>query len=365
MTQAELLRADVPARKSLDINPEMLSLAREARGVTQAELALASGVSQGNISKYEGNVLRVSEEHLESIARALQFPMEFFLLDERKFGFGSSCTYHRRRQTMPVRDLNMVLARTNILRMRINILLRGAEVENVNEFPRLDLNDYDGEVEKIAAILRSTWRLPQGPVTNLVASMEQAGGIVYRCPFGTRKIDAISQLIPGLPPIFFVNSEIPGDRLRFTLAHELGHIIMHRVDSENSEEEADRFASEFLMPARDIGPDLSAVSLLKLTRLKPYWKVSIGALIRRARDLGKITDRQYRSLNEIMGRAGYRMSEPAPIAIEEPKLLSEIIRVHRVDHGYSANELSRLLLMDEEEMREAFGLEPRGLRMIG
>lgn len=365
MRQPANLRIDAPARKNRDVNPAMLSLARESRGMTQAELARTSNVSQGNISKYEGSVLRVSDEHLTSIAQALQYPVEFFLLTERTYGFGSSCTYHRRRQTMPVRDLNMVLARTNILRIRINILLRGAEVESDNEFPRLDLNDYDGDVEKIAGILRSTWRLPHGPITNLIASIEQAGGIVFRCPFGTRKIDAISQWIPGLPPIFFVNNEIPGDRLRFTLAHELGHIIMHRIDSENSEEEADRFASEFLMPARDIGPDLSSVSLPKLTRLKPYWKVSITALVRRARDLGKITDRQYRTLNEIMGRSGYRMSEPAPVTVERPTLLDEIIRVHQMDHGYSVAELSRLLLMDEDEMREEFELEPPTLRLIG
>ncbi len=365
MTKSANLRSEIPARKPLEINADMLTLARESRGMTQAELARSSGVSQANISKYEAKVFRVHEEHLENIANTLRYPVEFFFLAEQRFGFGSSCTYHRRRQTMPVRDLNTVLARTNILRMRIKILLRGAELECDNDFPRLDLNDYDGNVEQIAGILRSMWRIPSGPVTNLVAAIECAGGIVFRCPFGTRKVDAISQWIPGLPPIFFVNSEIPGDRLRFTLAHELGHIIMHRIDSENSEVEADRFASEFLMPAKDIGPDLSSVNLPKLTRLKPYWKASIAALIRRAHDLGKITDRQYRSLNEMMSRSGYRMSEPAPIAVEEPTLLREIIRVHRQDHGYSVEELGRLLLMGEDEMREDFGIGSRGLRLVG
>ena len=270
MTRLANLRSEIPAGKPPEFNADMLTLARESRGMTQAELARLSGISQANISKYEANILRVSEEHMESIANTLQYPVEFFFLAEQRFGFGSSCTYHRRRQMMPVRDLNTVLARTNILRMRINILLRGAELDCDNDFPRLDLNDYDSDVEQIAGILRSTWRLPPFPVTNLVAAIERAGGIVFRCPFGTRKVDAISQWIPGLPPISFVNSEIPGDRLRFTLAHELGHIIMHRIDFGEQREEADRFASEFLMPAKDIGPDLNAVNLPKLTRLKPY-----------------------------------------------------------------------------------------------
>ncbi|HAG99910.1 MAG TPA: hypothetical protein DCL75_13910 [Ktedonobacter sp.] len=122
----------------------------------------------------------------------------------------------------------------------------------------------------------------------------------------------------------FLSMEIcRGIEFGFTLAHEIGHIVMHQIPTENMEEEADRFAAEFLMPSRDISPDLDSITFTNLARLKSYWKVSMAALIVRANDMGKITQRQYRTLFEQMNKNGYRMNEPIPIPVEEPALLKE------------------------------------------
>ncbi len=135
--------------------------------------------------------------------------------------------------------------------------------------------------------------------------------------FDTDQLDAISQYVPGskLPPLFYLNADTPADRLRFTLAHELGHIVMHhqQTNEANVEEEADRFAAEFLMPEQEIGTSLYALNIPKLTRLKGYWKVSMGAILRRARDIGKITDRQYRNLWEQMSRLGFQSASQASL----------------------------------------------------
>lgn len=351
-----------------DANPEMLTLARESRGWTQSDLAERSSVPQGNISKYESGIRAIPVEHIQKFAELLDYPSAFFFLPEHRYGFGSSCTYHRKRQTMPVYELRTLLARINILRIQVGHLLNGVEVENENRFERLDIEDFDGKVERIAQHIRRKWALPFGPVQSVAGSIEHAGGIVFRCRFGTRKVDAISQWTPGMPPIFFMNEDLTGDRLRFSLAHELGHVVMHQeltVDPQDMERQADRFAAEFLMPAKEIAPELGTLSWPKLARLKSYWKVSMGALIVRAYDLQQITARQYRSWFEQMSKLGYKTVEPEPIPIEDPMLIHEILDVYRSEHQFSISELSQLAVLNEHEFRDQYGFNQRKFRVMG
>ena len=158
------------------------------------------------------------------------------------------------------------------------------------------------------------WKLPPGPVANVIQAIEDAGGIVFKCDFGSNKIDALSQWLQGIPPMFFLSNRIPTDRMRWTLAHELGHVIMHQIPSENIELEADIFASEFLMPALSIKPYLADLTLAKLAALKTHWKVSMASILKRASDLGVISDRQKTYLWTQMGAHGYRTNEPVQLA---------------------------------------------------
>ena len=103
------------------------------------------------------------------------------------------------------------------------------------------------------------WLLPSGPIPNMVDLLKSNGGIVIPCDFGTDLIDAMSQRIDGLPVLFFVNVHAPADRLRHTLAHELGHMLLHTIavkSDEEMENEADAFAGAFLLPAAEIKSQL-------------------------------------------------------------------------------------------------------------
>jgi hypothetical protein len=73
------------------------------------------------------------------------------------------------------------------------------------------------------------------------------------------------------------------------------------------------------------------------------------AILRRARDLGKITESKYKSLYILIGKQGYRTNEPVYIPSEEPVLLKKIIEVHQKDHGYSVADLARVLTTNEFE----------------
>src|SRR5208337_375815 len=143
--------------------------------------------------------------------------------------------------------------------------------------------------------------------------IEKAGGIIVPCDFGTTKIDALSQYIRGYPPLFFINKNIPTDRLRHSLCHELGHVVMHRIPRPEAdiEKEADTFAAELLMPAAEIGPSLHNVKLHTLAQLKPYWKTSMASLLFRAGRLKKITKNQEKYL--WIQISPYKQREPAEL----------------------------------------------------
>lgn len=334
-------------------NHEMVTLARESRGMTQADLANETGLAQGTVSKIENGLLDLTEDSLEAVSSALRYPRTFFLQEDRVYGAATPCLHHRRRKSMSAIKLRQVHAVINVMRMQTSRLLRDVEVESTVRFQHMDPDEY-GSVEEIAQLVRASWRLPMGPIRSVTQAIEGGGGIVIASSFGTDKLDAISQWEPPQPPLFFVSDRAPGDRLRFNLAHELGHIVMHDMPTPEQEAEADRFAAEFLMPAREIEPDLHGVTLPKLANLKRYWGVSMAALIMRARDVGTITDRQKRSLFMRLSQLGYRKREPVEISREQPALLRQVIDFHRTEHGYSIGELSRVANLSEPEFREVY-----------
>jgi Zn-dependent peptidase ImmA (M78 family)/DNA-binding XRE family transcriptional regulator len=325
------------------VNPDMIVLARESCGMTQGDLANAIHVTQGKISKYENGLLSVAIDDLASIAKILGFTEDFFYQTDQVFGLGSSSLFHRQRQGVPMLLQKQIQAQVNVRRMQIERLLRGSTVEAAYKFEPLDIDAFDGSAEKIAKVVRFAWKLPSGPIQNLTASVENAGGIILRCDFGTAKIDAAHLWIPGMPPMFFMNKRLPADRYRFTLAHEVGHAVMHRIPTGDIEAEADRFAAELLMPEKEIEAQLHAMTIERAGMLKPYWKVSMAALIRRARDVGAISERTYRSLFTRLSARGYRTNEPIPLSQENPTIVPELVAVHRRAYGYSDEDLARML----------------------
>lgn len=321
----------------------MLVLARESRGLSQAELATAIKVSQGKISKYENGLLEPSLVDLARIAEIVDYEAEFFCQDEQVHGLGASLLFNRKRRTTPVHVQRRVTAQVNVVRMQIERLLRAAEVGAENRIERLDIDRFDGDAEVVARRTRIAWRLPPGAVTNLTAAIESAGGIVAIFDFDTDRVDAAHMWVDGLPPMFFMNAQVPGDRYRFSLAHELGHATMHTLPSDDVEGEADGFASELLMPAEEIGPQLGGLTLKRAAQLKMHWKVSMQAIIVRAWRLGRINERRYRSLYTELSMHGFRRNEPFPIVIEKPTVLGQLVRLHRDHLGYSEEDMRRLL----------------------
>jgi Zn-dependent peptidase ImmA (M78 family)/transcriptional regulator with XRE-family HTH domain len=331
----------------------MLALARESRGHTQIELARLLSISQAYVSKIESDLLEPSADVLARIAEVLDYPESFFFLTDPIYGPGVTEFWHRKRKAATARQMRRIYAEINKRIIHVERLLRAAELPE--SFYRFDVEEFDGPAD-VARAVRSAWHLPPGPVVNLVQAVEAAGGLVIRCEFGTRLVDAVSRWVPGLPPMFFTNADLPADRERLTLAHEIGHIVMHRAPSPTMEEEAFDFAAELLTPAAEIAPYLEQPTLPRLASLKPMWKVSIAALITRAARLELIPERQARYLWMQMGRAGYREREPAELDFpkEEPTLLRDLFALHRSELHYSIEDLAGLLAIHAREVASIY-----------
>jgi len=347
------------------INPQMVTLARESRGLTQSELASRMGDRQAKVSKMESGLIGVTPDTLRSLSAAVDYPEEFFYQRDELHGIDTSVLFHRRRQAISSRVLSKIHASVNIRRIHCQLLLKSVDLKPAKPFPRFDIVEF-GDPAAVAQAVRATWVLPRGPVANVTKAIEDAGGIVFKCDFETRMIDAVSQWIAGHPPMFFVSDAIPGDRLRWTLAHEIGHVVMHRTVSPDIEDEADKFASNFLMPADEIRPYLAGgVAAGKLAELKPYWKVSMASLLKRAADLGAIGERQARYLWMQFGKAGYRTREPEylDVPVEESSIFQQLVAYHTGNLRFSVRDLASLLHLGEEELKERYlrAREPRRL----
>jgi Zn-dependent peptidase ImmA (M78 family) len=225
----------------------------------------------------------------------------------------------------------------NIRRLHVTKLLVSFTWKTNSFIPEIDRDEYRGRgkgaltTEDAARLVREMWLLPKGPISNMVELLESNGGIVIPCDFGTDLLDALSQRIDGLPILFFVNVATPADRLRHTLAHELGHMVMHTVtvkSDEEMEDEADAFAGAFLLPADEIRPQLRRFDLRQLANLKLHWKVSMAAIAVRADRLKLITPYQSKMFWIEMSRLGYRKREPNEPLKETPIFLRQMISFH-------------------------------------
>lgn len=336
-------------------NADMLDLARGARGLTQAEVAKAAAVSQAMLSKVENRLIQPTPELAERLANALGFPLAFFYQQERAQGFPHY--HHRKRSALGAKPLAKIHAVINIRRQHIEKLLKSYDLEVDKPIPKIDLDQSEITPSDAARMVREYWMLPRGPVDSVTSVIEAAGGIVVLSDFGTPLLDGISFRAAGMPPIFVMNSEVPGDRYRFSLAHELGHMVLHALpgeDDDQMERDADEFAAAFLMPPAEIRPHLIPPSIEKFGRAKSFWKVSIKSMIRRAKELRLLSPDDYRRLSISYSKAGYSRGEPFPLERETPARVSKMIDFHLHELNYSADDLSKLLLVGERELRLAY-----------
>jgi Zn-dependent peptidase ImmA (M78 family)/DNA-binding XRE family transcriptional regulator len=338
------------------INTHMIVLAREARGLAQNELAERIGMSATNLSKIERGDIGISDETLEAIAGETGYPLHFFQQE------GAPVPEHlayRKRQVVAQKLLTPITARANILRRHVQFLTRALNVE-VPKVPSLSLGE-DGSAEKAAARLRRLWGMDTPLIANLTRRVEEQGIVVIPFDFGTERVDSRSILTEDGHPIIFLNKTLLGDRLRFSLAYELGQLVLHTaapVDpGRDIASEANAFAAALLLPEKEVRKDLEeGITVARLAELKKKWKVSMIALLYRADDLGLLTPNQKRYLLQQFNSMGIRRREPVEldIATEEPRLMKRWIADYRSRTGLGTVELAAVLCLNVDEYLETY-----------
>lgn len=182
------------------------------------------------------------------------------------------------------------------------------------------------EAELIAAQVRKQWDVETGPIPNVLSLLEEKGVVCIRYGLGQHSVDAFSVPFSPHPVVVLGSDKDKGERDRFTGAHELGHLVMHDLADAGSkalEMQAHRFAGEFLLPRGDAERILpSRADFRLLVRLKGEWGMSIGALLRRAKDVGVMPEKTYVQAVKYMAMRGWNKHEPGDTGkLESPSVL--------------------------------------------
>jgi Zn-dependent peptidase ImmA (M78 family)/DNA-binding XRE family transcriptional regulator len=308
-------------------NGDRLRQARELRLLTQTELARRVGKSQAAIANIEGSFNLPSPELVAALAAHTRFPAAFFSTD-RVVEFPMESLMFRARSATTRGEAVAACRYAEIVYEVIIFLSRFVDPLPIRlaRLPRVPAAVAAQQTRRMLGIS------PDEPIEHLIHELEKSGVVILALPLDLKKIDAFSSWIPGAnpTPVITVCSGKPGDRLRWNVAHELGHLVLHghlKHLRKEQHQEADQFAAEFLLPEDSLrGEILSPVTLSSLAPLKPLWKVSVQSLVYRAHDLSIITRRQYAYLFEQLSARGWRMREPEnlDVPIEKPRLLSKM-----------------------------------------
>lgn len=342
-------------------DPFRLKLARELEGLRKTELAKRIGITPAALSQYESGVIKPSAGTLAKLAIALRQDIVFFTGPGRAAtpsDYGDAFFRSLRSTRQVQRD--RANARAYLTSEVVNELRHRVRLPKLNIPDSLHVSDSDTQeiIEQRAEALRAFWNMEAGPVANMVRLLEANGIIVVRCSTECREVDAFSRWFGEWPLVVLnADSEHP-DRLRFDAAHELGHMVMHADPEPGNgilEAQAHMFAAAFLMPREVIRSQLPGRLLWPVFRsLKKIWGVSVAALLRRARDLGRMTEATYRRAMMTLSRMNQRRSEsafPLDAPIEQAVLLRMAVEILEAK-GYGIADLARDTRLSEAFVRD-------------
>lgn len=320
---------------------ERLTQARQARGLTAISLADMAGLGQATISQYEKGTQNPRQENLDKLAELMNVPSSFFLrsVEVEK----PHRLFYRSMSAATKSARARAEARYEWALEMMDYLLEYFDFPEVN-LPELDIpQDHrqidPRQIEFFAEQLRSHWTLGDGPVVNMVRTLEANGIVVWRTPFEADTLDAFSEFRMPHPVIVLSADKQNYFRSRFDAAHELGHLILHRnidqsllrkaSDFRFIENQAHRFAGAFLLPAIAYSKEVWASTIDAFRALKPRWDASIAFQMRRCQDLGLVDDAQAKRLWINLSRRGWRKQEPLDdsAVAERPNLIRRSIEM--------------------------------------
>lgn len=321
---------------------EKLRLIRLINGWTMKETADKLNKSATFISMLEKGQSHPTFQTILDLSRIFGVNHTFFL-NGNTLPSVSGPTFFRERVAVPKRNSESAESK-NILIAYLDSLIWPKLELNTFQMPsyalinsEFKLIDFD-KIDEIANNVRQQFKLGIGPISNVTLLIERLGIRVNFIDLSSDQIDALTGKIGNQYYISVNKKNRSSVRIRFNLAHELGHILLHSGYSESDvknsskkkrmEQEAQHFAGSLLMPEKGIALDMAQTNMQFLKELKKHWLVSLAALIYRGNEIGLISDRQFLFLNQTISRHGWRKKEPYDdsIPIEKTSYLNSAVK---------------------------------------
>jgi Zn-dependent peptidase ImmA (M78 family)/DNA-binding XRE family transcriptional regulator len=241
------------------------------------------------------------------------------------------------------------------------------------EFPDMPTSDVSSldDAERAAEMLREFWKLGTDPIDSVTRIIESNGGLVVEVPHENTKFDGLSAFVDDQFPMIAINTNVPTDRVRFNLAHELGHLVMKcdGVKAKFEEKLAHRFAAAFLAPAQvvyhEVGEMRHSFGFPEIGLLKQKYGLSMAAWLYRLHDLGIINEHTKNTAFIEFSRNGWRKVEPYDYAGSESPIRFEQMVRRALSEGVitavKAEEL-RPGIADESRTTEERAIEEKYLK---
>ena len=322
MTISRILTCRSPGSEHCMFNPNRLGIARKRRQLTKKDLAKRADITPLTLTRLErGDTGDPEADTIARLARALDFPVEFFFLDDCD-ELSTQAVSFRSLSSLTARQRDAALAAGPIA-----FLLDEWVTQRFN-LPAPDLIDLrDEDPITAAGVLRNHWGIGAKPIPDMLRLLEAKGVRVFSLSEKNKNVDAYSCWRDKTPYVF-LNTFKSAERSRFDAAHELGHLVLHihgASGGRDVEREADQFASAFLVPRADLISHMPrAHSLSHLVTAKKRWGVSVAALARSAFDTNLISDWYYREICKQMSMLGYRTHEPEAMPRERSTLWRKV-----------------------------------------
>jgi len=309
------------------MNGARLKLARVGAGLSLRKLSdeIGSLVSHTKLASCENNNEHLDSRSLMAVCLRLGINEDYLLGKDEISLEGVEWRKNRitsRREEAQVESvvidrLQRYLNVEELLNISSRTWARPKGIKKVNEL--LD-------AETAANELRKRWDVGNNPIFGLGEFLEEKGIKVLKVklPTSVSGLTCWATSIDGeKSPVIIINEENTGERIRFTMAHELGHMILDCSKHANEEKVAHRFAGAFLMPGapirKEVGTHRQSIEMAELFELKQVYGVSVQALAYRLKDLGIISRATLGSLFDEFEELGYRTPpyrEPNPIKVE-------------------------------------------------
>lgn len=337
------------------ISGSRLKQIRESRGLSQRELAEAVNIAQPVLSGYEADTRGPNIAIARKLADVLAVPTAMLVKTPLTMPEGSLGLFRSVRSKVGASDYNQARRMAEIALESVMILAEGVSLPTARLAPTLDTTPNEA-----AVFARSMLGLPPDePILNVTAAVECAGAIVLKLTGLPDHIGGFSAWVQDSPrkPVIVCRSEVSAFRLRFTISHELGHILLgHQVfgrPTKDTESEANEFAANFLLPEKAMHDVFSApIDLQQLARIKGRWGVSMNAILLRAKGMGYVTEGRYRAIYETMRRKGWLQQEPgdATTKPETSILLKDLLERQHIADSYSLAEITATGIRDARSL---------------